>query len=82
MKHNYLKFKFIGLFLLALLVMNFAQAQQVITGTVIDDATGEGLPGVNVLVKGITTGPVTDANGQYSLSADEIDLIINRVIPF
>ena len=43
-----------------------ALAQQV-TGTVRDAATGEGLPGVTVLVKGSTTGTTTNASGQFSL---------------
>jgi len=38
-----------------------------ITGQVVDD-TGQPVPGVNVLVKGTTTGTTTDANGTYSLS--------------
>ncbi len=38
-----------------------------VTGKVTDDK-GEGLPGVNVLLKGTTTGTATDANGKYSLT--------------
>ena len=38
----------------------------VVTGTVTDE-TGEGLPGVNVQVKGTTMGTVTDASGAYSI---------------
>lgn len=40
-----------------------------ITGTVSDEASGETLPGVNILVKGTSTGSVTDLNGNYSISA-------------
>jgi TonB-linked SusC/RagA family outer membrane protein len=43
------------------------QAQQkIITGKVTDD-TGSGLPGVNIQVKGSTTGTITDQAGAYSL---------------
>lgn len=35
-------------------------------GTVVDN-TGEGLPGVNVVVKGTTTGTVTDLDGNFKL---------------
>ncbi len=42
-------------------------AQQTISGTVSDDK-GEPIPGVNVIVKGTTTGTTTDLNGQYRLS--------------
>lgn len=38
-----------------------------INGTVVDDA-GEGLPGVNVLVKGTTTGTVTNVDGTYTIN--------------
>ncbi len=41
-------------------------AQRVVSGTVIDD-TGETLIGVNVIVKGTSTGIVTDLEGKYSL---------------
>lgn len=46
-----------------------AQATQGITisGTVSDALTGETLPGVNVVVKGTTTGTVTGMDGDYSL---------------
>jgi TonB-linked SusC/RagA family outer membrane protein len=39
---------------------------QAVSGRV-TTSKGEGLPGVNVIVKGTSTGTVTDADGQYSL---------------
>lgn len=36
-------------------------------GTVVDEETGEPLPGVNVVVKGTTFGTVTDIEGHYQL---------------
>ncbi len=42
-------------------------AQKTITGTVTDANDGNSLPGVNVVVKGTTTGTVTDLKGVYSL---------------
>ncbi len=44
---------------------SFAQTNT-ISGTV-QDETGEGIPGVNVVVKGTTQGTVTDIDGKYSL---------------
>lgn len=41
-----------------------------ITGTVTDE-TGSGLPGVNVLVKGMTTGTITDTDGNYRISVPD-----------
>lgn len=40
-----------------------------VTGKITDD-TGEGLPGVNVVLKGTSTGSVTDINGAYSIAVD------------
>ena len=44
--------------------------QSTITGTVVDN-DGLGLPGVNVLVIGTSSGTVTDLDGTYSISAPE-----------
>ena len=44
------------------------QAQnRTVKGNVTDAADGAGLPGVNVLLKGTTTGVVTDIDGNYSI---------------
>jgi iron complex outermembrane receptor protein len=42
-----------------------------VTGKVTDSKTGEGLPGVSVIVKGTTTGTATDINGAYSINASK-----------
>ncbi len=47
---------------------NSAYMQQTITGTVTDQ-NGVPLPGVNVFVKGTSTGTQTDFDGNYSLDA-------------
>lgn len=41
---------------------------RVVTGRVTSKEDGSPLPGVNVVIKGTTTGSVTDAEGKYSLS--------------
>ncbi len=46
-----------------------------VTGTVTDEA-GEPLIGANVLVKGTTTGVITDFDGKYSISANEGDVLV------
>jgi len=48
----------------------FALAQKTITGTVTDAKDGSTIPGVNVVVKGTTTGTTTDLSGKYSIKAD------------
>ncbi|GHA67250.1 SusC/RagA family TonB-linked outer membrane protein [Pontibacter akesuensis] len=39
-----------------------------VTGTVTDQETGGGLPGVAVIVKGTTVGTTTGVNGEYSIN--------------
>ncbi|MGI4739378.1 MAG: SusC/RagA family TonB-linked outer membrane protein [Janthinobacterium lividum] len=55
------------LLLLTLLQVGLAQTRTV-SGRVTDQKTGEGLPGVTVLVKGTTTGTSTDADGAFTLA--------------
>ncbi|MFH5884514.1 SusC/RagA family TonB-linked outer membrane protein [Halalkalibaculum sp. DA3122] len=43
-----------------------------VTGQVTDASTGETMPGVNVLVKGTTTGTSTDSEGRYELSVPSL----------
>ncbi|GAB3295994.1 SusC/RagA family TonB-linked outer membrane protein [Hymenobacter tenuis] len=47
-----------------------AQPDVTVTGRVVDEK-GAGIPGVNVIVKGTTTGTQTDADGRYSLTAPD-----------
>lgn len=53
----------------------FAQ-ERTITGNVISAEDDLGLPGVSVLIKGTTTGTVTDVYGQYTLKGVTPDNII------
>ena len=42
-----------------------------VTGKVLSSDSDEGLPGVNVIVKGTTTGGITDIEGSYSVNVQE-----------
>jgi len=56
--------------MLMLFLLSEAYAQtQVISGRVTDGSSGQGLPGVTVLVKGTSNGTSTDVNGGYSITA-------------
>lgn len=58
-----------GLILLCFFFTFTAFAQNTtVKGKVTDATTGEGLPGVTVLIKGTTQGTQTDASGTYTLS--------------
>src|SRR5688572_22358332 len=50
---------------------------RLVKGTLTDPSSGEPLPGVNVLVKGTSSGTTTDINGKY-----EIDAPIGSVLVF
>lgn len=56
--------------MLALFVVGITIAQKSVTGNVTDSA-GEPLIGASVLVKGTTTGTVTDFDGNYSIQVAE-----------
>ena len=58
------------LFLLCVMFLPFASwaQSQSISGTVSDAANKKPIPGVTVVVKGTTTGVITDDKGNYSLS--------------
>ena len=44
------------------------QQARTVRGKVIDSETSEGLPGVNIVVKGTTTGTMTDVNGEFTIN--------------
>ena len=69
MKTNYKGF----LTLLLAFVVHIAFAQKTITG-VVSDETGP-LPGVNVLIQGTNTGTETDFDGNYSIQANQGDVL-------
>jgi len=50
-------------------------AQRTVSGKVTDEG-GEGLPGVNVVIKGTTTGVTTDLDGNYKISIADDNAIL------
>src|SRR5690606_37238917 len=67
--------------LLSLLYPQHGNAQsRTVTGTVTSMLDGSPLPGVNVLVRGTTSGTITDISGNYSISAiDSVVLVFSYV---
>jgi TonB-linked SusC/RagA family outer membrane protein len=49
---------------------------RVVTGTVSDSESNEGIPGVSILIKGTNTGTVTDAEGAYSLAIPSSESVL------
>lgn len=64
----------------ALASMGMAFAQTDITGVVTDEIGA--LPGVNVIIKGTTTGTVTNENGEYTISASEGTVLVFSYIGY
>ncbi len=62
---------FNGLLLLTFLMSSTLIAQVKISGTVTDKTDNLPLPGVNILIKGTTTGSTTDFDGNYSITVSE-----------
>lgn len=55
--------------LLLLLAMGYSLAQNYsVSGTVKDSRTGDGMAGVNVVVKGTSQGTITNINGAFTLN--------------
>lgn len=55
---------------------------QSVTGTVTDASTQQPIAGVNIVVKGTTSGTTTDADGKYAITADEDDILIFSFIGY
>lgn len=63
----------VTLFVILVVQITFAQSKT-ISGTVTDE-TGP-LPGVSIIVKGTSTGTVTDFDGNYSIQANTGDVLV------
>jgi TonB-linked SusC/RagA family outer membrane protein len=66
MQHSFFKtFFLLGLFVCCF-TQGWSQQQMTVQGTV-TDTNGDPLPGVNIVIKGTTSGTVSDIDGNYSL---------------
>jgi len=72
---------FNGFLLLAIFVPTFLFSQTDVTGTVTDEANVP-LPGVNVIIKGTTTGTSTDFDGNYTVRANNGDVLVFSFLGF
>ncbi|MDZ7612428.1 MAG: carboxypeptidase-like regulatory domain-containing protein [Flavobacteriaceae bacterium] len=71
-----------SLLVLLISASQFIFAQELsVTGKVVD-ASGEALPGVNVLVKGTTKGTSTDFDGKYSIDAAKGEVLVFTFVGF
>ncbi|QPH39089.1 SusC/RagA family TonB-linked outer membrane protein [Pedobacter endophyticus] len=74
------RLKFIFIMLLTLPMLALAQTKK-ITGTV-KDASGQGIPGVTILIEGGGAKTQTDSDGKFAISAKPGDVLVTKYISY
>ncbi|MEX0720775.1 MAG: TonB-dependent receptor [Balneolaceae bacterium] len=84
MRNRVNKYNKLFLLLIPLLLLSVESfAQNSISGRVLDAETSESLPGVNILIKGTSTGTATDANGDFEIAVKSLqDTLVFSYIGF
>ncbi|WP_165748760.1 SusC/RagA family TonB-linked outer membrane protein [Cellulophaga sp. Z1A5H] len=67
--------RFYKFFLIMLFVPLWAISQEQISGLVTDQASGDPLPGVSIILKGTTKGVSTDFDGNFTIEAAQNDVL-------
>ena len=62
--------------------VNHEALAQTVTGKVISSEDVQGIPGVNVIIKGTSTGVVTDFEGNYRISVSPNDILVFSYVSF
>lgn len=75
------KLRFLYLMSLTIFVCSFLSFQafsqgRTISGKILSSKDNAPLPGVNIVIKGTNQGAVTDANGQFTLAADDNAVLV------
>lgn len=79
------KYRFLCRVLIFMFILNVNQVyaqEKTVTGKVISEEDNAALPGVNVLVKGTSSGTVTDIDGNYSISVPENTTLVFSFIGY
>ncbi|MBK3518229.1 SusC/RagA family TonB-linked outer membrane protein [Carboxylicivirga marina] len=72
----------LGLLVLFVSALSYAQGGKTITGNVTDES-GASLPGVSIAIKGTTIGTITDLNGDFTLKTQtDSDVLVFSFIGF
>ncbi|MDO1499715.1 SusC/RagA family TonB-linked outer membrane protein [Winogradskyella maritima] len=71
-----LKFTRLFTFIMLLLVQTTFAQEKTISGTITSASDGLPLPGVNVIVKGTTRGTQSDFDGNYSIKANQGEVLV------
>jgi len=73
---------FKNLLFVLFIVPSIMIAQSTVTGKVTEQSTSLPLPGVNVIIKGTSTGASTDFDGNYQISANNGDILVFSYVGF
>jgi TonB-dependent starch-binding outer membrane protein SusC len=73
---NEIRYQIIDRHIVLIPVASGRFVDRTVTGTVISVEDNQGLPGVNVILKGSSLGTVTDINGNFSLSIPEENAVL------
>lgn len=82
MKQNYRGFQKLASLFFFLFAASLAFGQQQLVTGKITDESGATLPGVNVVIKGTTTGTSSDAEGSFSIEASPTDVLVISFIGY
>ena len=69
-------FRFFENNLVAITTEHFTEQQHTVAGRVIDNATGEPLPGASIVIRGTSIGTTTGVDGEYSLNVPGPDAVL------
>lgn len=83
LKHERNKWEKILLASIFMLISTLGFSQQrTVTGTVVASDDGIGIPGVNVVVKGTSSGSATDFDGNYSINVNNNSVLVFSYLGF
>src|SRR4029434_9248065 len=76
MSDTILRFKKTAFVLFLMMVSLVTMAQRTVNGKVISSENKQALPGATVVIKGSNKSTVPNRNGEFSIQADDSDLLI------
>jgi TonB-dependent starch-binding outer membrane protein SusC len=68
-------YRFFGVAALVLFACAVTHAQRTLVSGTVKDESGSSMPGVNILLKGTTTGTSTDTDGKFTMEASPSDVL-------
>ncbi|MEZ4855605.1 MAG: SusC/RagA family TonB-linked outer membrane protein [Gelidibacter sp.] len=71
-----------SLWLFVFFIPSMLLSQTTVKGTITDQANALPLPGVNILIKGTSTGATSDFDGHYTITAKSGDIIVYSYVGF